>query len=639
MYYQSVANYTHNSIRSQKIVTDVFAEMSRMSLARQYKEDEWYQNNHAYQAIVDYYIARNSFDPNVAPELQFRSLYQNRNLTDLKLPVEFAIIQRKLTTIMGNLPKMNWVPLAPDADQDEIDSMSTLFKNLFDYVWYLTDGDIELFKVILCSLIYGTGTIEWWHEYYEKTCELPESVDEMGKVTYRTLTKIVSKTRCQNRDIRHVLFDENALDIGTIQKGVIIEQYGEETFKSKFKQYRIEGVKPVAPVECFLKVGDERRSQPYQVIELVKKYDEVLDQYVLIANGQHINPYEGKRGNKENEGISPIPSYDKMFPIAVFIDHWMDGEFYGLGECTIAKPLRYVKNNIRRMFFDVMKKVGFPTLIIDPNSDFDEEDYEFGDPFIRAEVDEIKPIPVSANLQPAIELDKLTDNDIAVYTGVNILDTANQTKDETATKTALRRESQNALTENYLKFNMNNGFKRLWVGMGKSIMTHYKTPRINDYSREPEGFKIQTKGVKLYRDPSTKIVEEQKEKGIHIFEIKPDDFAPDYDLVLEMSSIAYTKELENQKKTEAITSLKLYPPQANVVNFNKLGEIEAKLGGLPEDVINSDKTGRIDPKGDPNEIMKNLDLIAKPPNVDDYMAQETAMAAQTAAAGQPAPEA
>lgn len=623
-----------NSLQSAKIVQRVLSEMSKMVMARQYKEIEWYENSHAYQTIVDEYLsAKRSYDPNVAPELQQRLPFRERNMSDNHLPVEFAVVQRKLTTIMANLPKMNWTPMNV-MNVTEREGKAVTFGYLFDYVWYLTNGDVEMFKCVLCSLIYGTGLMEWFHEFYVRNLLVPSDVDESGQVTYKQERRIVSQTRCRNKDIRYVLFDENALNVGTIERGTVIEHLGLDTFKKQYKSFRIEGVQPINPIQCFLKPGDEKRAQPMMVVELCKYYNEILDQYVLIANGIHINPYSGTR-DEGSEGCAPIPSRDKLFPIAVFIDHHLDGEFYGMGEVTLAKPMRFIKNKTRNMIFDVMKKVGFPTLIIDPMSDFDEEDYEFGQPFVRAEPGDIVPIPINANLDVAINLDKLNDNDLSVYTGQNIFDTSNAQPDETATKTALRRESQNAMTENYMKYNMDQGFKRLWTGMKNSILLHYKAARLDDLTREPTGFKVRTIGKRLIRSQSEpgKIIEEDA-TGASFFETKPTDFADDYDLVLEMSNIAYTKELEKQRQDEALTFLVELGPQ--VSNFAKIGSIRAKNAGLPDDVIAQAAGGGMDLDQPASEIMKQLDLLAKPPTPDDLFNPQTAGAPAGATAVAPA---
>uniref|UniRef100_A0A6H1ZRK3 Portal protein n=1 Tax=viral metagenome TaxID=1070528 RepID=A0A6H1ZRK3_9ZZZZ len=590
----------------------ILGECEKMKRSREYKEREWDEANHAYQTVISEY--KRAFDQNKAPEIQFR----DKQMSDIKLPLEFAVIQRKLTFILSNTPKPKWLALAKKLDDEQKQSKGKVFTHIFDYVWYLCDGDWEEFKTIISSLIYSIGYLSWFHEYYEYDCEMPDDFKN-GVLTYKKVKKVISRTKLRNEDVRHVLLDYNASDLRDVQKGAIVRHYNKPTFEKLFANYSIDGIQPITPIECFMKVGEERGSQDKEIYETIYYYDEGLDRFAIASNGYHINPYRGERVLKENEGWSPIPSFDKKFPVAFWIDHYLDSELYAMGECQLTKPFREIKNKTRNMVFDVMKKIAFQTIIIDPLSDFDEDEYEFGQPFIRAEINDVKPLPVSANLDFTVRMDEGTNNDIAIFTGINISDTANPVANETATKTAARRESQFAIIENYIKQNMSYGWKRLWLGMKDTIKLGYRVPQVNE-DGEKTGFLVRTDGVKLFRSQG-KTVEEKKD-GSYIFETKPDDLEGDFELIPEMSNVAYTKELEDEKKREGIAKLKEY--QNGEIDTFKLAEIEAELTGLPMDVVNPNpnvKEGDINLEQTPETITKNLDLLAKPPTKDELFAK------------------
>jgi len=611
-------NATRQDTRYQGIASYVLEQVEYMKRAREYKETEWRNANQVYQGVMKSY--KLAFDTNVAPEIQYG--IADKRMTDINLPVEFAIIQRKLTYIRSNAPKPKWVSLNREKKDSERNSKGKMFGYIFDYVWYLCDGDWEEFKAIVSALIYGNGYLNWYHEYYVQEVEIPDTFDEnTGMIIYKTITKVVSQTKVRNMDIRHVLLDQNASDISQIEQGAIIAHYGEETFKTLFKHREIEGIMPIDPMECFFKVGEEKIGRGKKVYEVIHYYHEGSDRYAEVVNGYHINPYRATRANPENAGWSPIPSTDKKFPIAFWIDHYLDSELYAMGECRLAKDLAYLKNKSRNMIFDVMKKIAFQTLIIDPASEFDEDEYEFGQSFIRIEPDEVKPMPVSANLEFTNEMDQRINDDIAIFTGINIADTANPKQDETATKTAARRESQFAVIENFIDQNMTNGWKRLWVGMKNTIRIANRVPQLDDEGNT-HGFMVRTDGVKLF--PSSSGVHEQKMEGSYFYETKPEDYDDDMDLIPEMSNIAYTTELENQLKSEAIATMKNYPPDAGVVNLFKLAEVEAELGKLPKDVVNpapNTKANEPDLNQDYKSITKGLDLVAKPPQFEEMAAK------------------
>lgn len=615
-----VQNAARQDTRYSGIASDVLEQVEHMKRAREYKETEWRNANQVYQGVIQTY--RLAYDQNVAPEIQYG--LKTEQMTRIVLPVEFAIIQRKLTYIRSNAPKSKWVSLDRKRKPGERNSRGKTFGYIYDYVWYLCDGDWEEFKTIVSSLIYGNGYLRWYHEYYVQEIEVPDSFDQdTGQIIYKTVTKVVSQTKVRNMDIRHVLLDQNASDLSQVRQGAIITHYDVAEFQTLFKHRDIEGIMPIDPIECFFKVGEERNSATKKVYEVIEFFHESQDRYAEIVNGYHINPYRAKRSNPENDGWSPIPSLDKKFPIAFWIDHYLDSELYAMGEVRLAKDLSYLKNTSRNMVFDVMKKIAFQTLIIDPASEFDEDEYVFGQPFIRAEPGEVQPMPVSANLEFTNQMDKQINDDIAIFTGINISDTANPDQDETATKTAARRESQFAVIENYIDQNMTNGWKRLWIGLKNTIRIANRVPQI-DEDGEMHGFMVRTDGTKLFRSESSGNVHDQKTEGSFYFETEVGDYEDDMDLVPEMSNIAYTNELENQLKTETIASLKVYPVELGVVDMFKLGEIEAELGKLPKDVINPS------PNAKPNEpnlnqdyksITKNLDLVAKPPGIEEMMAK------------------
>ena len=123
------------------------------------------------------------------------------------------------------------------------------------------------------------------------------------------------------------------------------------------------------------------------------------------------------------------------------------------------------------------------------------------------------------------------------------------------------------------------------------------------------------------------MVTEEGKDGSFLFETKPEDYEDDFELIPEMSNVAYTKELEDGKKREGIASLKMY--QGGEVNTFKLAAFEAELDDLPKDLINPDpnvKEGDINLDQTPETITKNLDLISKPPQHDELMAKANAQA-------------
>lgn len=616
--YPSVSNQGNaQDSRCSEIAQFVMQEIEKMKLSRDYKELEWQEANKAYQTVIDTY--KRAFDSTQAPEIQFRDFFKTKDMTDIKLPVEFSVIQRKLTYILSNKPKPKWVADRGTLSDDESQSNGRIFGYAFDYAWYKCDGDWEEFKAIISSLIYSIGYLHWYYDYCVYDVEVPDTMVN-GVMVYKVIKRIVSRPVVEHIDNRHAYLDYNASDLSQIKKGGFVKHYDEATFKRMFKNMQIDGISAIQPNECFMKVGEEKSNQQKSVFECFYYFDEVMDRFAIVSNGYHINPYTQNRISEDNKGWSPIPSRDKTLPISYFIDHYLDSELYGMGDARLLKPFRELKNKTRNMVFDVMKKVAFHTMVIDPLSDFNEEEYEFGQPFIRAELDSIKPLPVSADLGFSVQMDENINNDIAIFTGINVQDTGNPTQNETATKTASRRESQMGMIETYIKQNMPYGWKRTWTGFKESLRLAGKIPRIDDDGK-PKPYKIRTDGMKLIRSKKNdSIVFDQKQDGSYFFEMIPKDFDLDMELVPEMGNLAYTSELEDEKKREGLAILEGPSYTPDVIDKQKCAELRVELHNLPKNLVKNSTAsapGDINLKDKPENIAKNLDLLAKPPQYDE----------------------
>ena len=315
--YPAVKNDSQDH-RYSGIGSKVLEECEMMKKSREYKELEWRENNHVYQTIMDVY--KRAFDQNEAPDVQYRNYFKSKDMSDIKLPLEFAVIQRKLTYIISNAPKPKWLSLAMGKPPSESQSAGKQFGYIFDYVWYLCDADWEMFKTIISSLIYSIGYISYFHEYYVQDVEMPDSFED-GMIRYKKVTKVVSRTKVRNEDVRHILLDYNASDLRDVEKGAIIRHYSKAKFQRLFGngKYSIDGIQSIEPREVFQKVAEEKIGIGKEIYETIYYYDEGPDQYAIVVNGFHINPYRLPRLTEENAGWSPIPSMDKKFPVAFFL--------------------------------------------------------------------------------------------------------------------------------------------------------------------------------------------------------------------------------------------------------------------------------------------------------------------------------
>jgi hypothetical protein len=615
---------------------DVLELMAADKMARVFYENQWREYNYAYQMILYEYAYQRQFNPSLPLEQQVRNMFPEKKLADYKLPLEFAVITRQIADELNSLPRPKWTSMTDDPSAR--DGKSKIFQKLYDFTFDQCDGDWEQFKGLLSKAINGTSIEHVFHEYAEYPDYEASGVDEDGQVTYKNVNRVIDRVRFKNMDLRHVLIDCNATDINDAEHDFILSNINYPTFKKMFgneKIFDIENVKPVMPTEAFVTLGEARKGVGLPVVQVALFHDVPNNRMMWLANG--------KRINRKDMHI-PIPSVNgkPMLPLAVHYEAKADNEFYGISKCTIIKPFREVKNKLRNAFFDIAKKMAFNTLVVDPMSDFDETTYEFGQPFIRAIPDEIKPIPASGNLQPIVDLDKQTDQDIITFTGINILNTAGGSSSESATKTAVRQESQVKLVELGLKMNSYHGYKRRAILMKQLIRLHYSSGRIRKIvNGVPEPIVITTPGIQMFRGGLLRKnkIDEQKIDGIGRFEIKQTDMKDDVELVVEGGNVSATKELVKARQLDAANFIKSIPPdpqgQANY-DVKALIQWAVNWGELPKEIIKggaesiSDKT--------PEDIIQGMDLLEKPPTIQDALNQQKNAQQGGQAAGQ-APQA
>jgi hypothetical protein len=596
---------------------DILALMNADKVARAYYENQWREANYAYQMILYEYAYQRQFNPSLPLEQQVRNMFPEKRLADYKLPLEFAVITRQVADELNSIPRPKWTSMTPDNNERE--AKSKIFQRVYDYVYDQADGDWENVKTLFGKAIYGTAIEHCFHEYAEYPDYEAYKVNDDGVVEFKEVKRIISQTRFKYKDLRHVLIDCNATDINEAEHCFILFNLNYPTFRRMYgdvKRYNIEKVKTVSLADAFVSLGEARKGTTLPVVQVALFYDVPNNCEVILANGHRINIQDRH---------IPIPSYrgKPMLPIAIHYESKADGEIYGISKTSIVKPFREVKNKLRNAFFDIAKKMAFNTLVIDPMSDFDETSYEFGQPFIRAIPDEIKPIPASGNLEPLVDLDRQTDQDVIIFTGINILNTASGSSSESATKTAVRQESQVKLVELGLKVNSYHGYKRRAILLKQLIRLHYGSGRVRKIVGGPsEPIVITTPGVQMTRGVLRRKgkIDEKKINGVGRFELKPSDMVDDVELIMEGGAVSATKELVKARQKEAADFIISIPPDPQgIANYDVQALIKwaVEWGELPKEIL---KGGQKDIEDKtPDEIIQNMDLLEKPPTISDYI--------------------
>lgn len=555
----------------------------KMAARRQYFEEMWRRSLFAFVAHVVYEGGdKRQFDPDVAPELQ--AYYSSKlsalgfRFTDIRYPLEFAVVMRKMAQEYKNVPQPDWMVLGED-DQ----SPALLFKHVYKGITTQdANADYELFEGLLGKNVFGSAF--FWSRMVEYTSHTQEPKDknEAGQWIYEKKENKVVKFKTSNVDLRHVLIDEGCTQssLEDCEDAIVFEYYSEAKGPKVFSDidFKTNNIHAKNRNEVFQDLNDKMGGDQKPVFEVMHCYHKTEDEYTILINGKEYR-------------TSPIPMMsfrgEKEIPLAMLVDHKIPGQPYGYGEPAIVKAFREIKNKNRNMIYDITKKGAKPTLAIDPLSSFDEEKYMWGQDFIRVAPSDLQPIPIQMNLDPALTLDDKTDQDVITVTGVNITDTANPPSDETATKTVVRKESQVAIVDLGLTFNTISGLQRWHRINANIILVNLKVPDL-DGEEERE---VMVEGTKLFRSQIEKNDKflEQKEDGRFTFKFKGEDVDYTFIPTLKMGNIAVSDQLEKAMTQEGLEVMFKIAP--DVYNQEIAGGVIRDMYNLPKGIINKQETG------------------------------------------------
>lgn len=582
---------------------------------RKWKETEWMEQNYAYQMITDTYSGRRMAGEDPLMALDY--LESDSALSQINLPVEFSVIIRKTAEEMRNLPNFKWISMS----KDNTEAKGKLFSSLFDWVWYEANGDVEIFKVLLAKNIYGDSFAWVFHEDREIDCKVPY-VDK-DEVKFRADKRRISRTRFLQLDIRDFYPDPGATTIEDSEYAFIAVYLTEDKAKALLDKYVKKTKykwgdfsKSTQKKRSLQNVGESQENSVAEYYFVRHYYNQVTDEYVIMIDDKII--HDSYIPSAPDDGV-------KRIPVAHFKDHHLDGEFYGAGESRIVKPHREVKNNLVNLTFDVSRQAAFGALAISPYADFDEDSFEWGQPFVRVDPGAIQQMQVNANLGWINEFGNYMENQMIVSTGINHMDVA-QTGQETATKSLQRRESQMLIVEAGMKYNVATGFTRLALLLKDLIRLHYKTYPIN--STETKNRKIRVEGAKFVRNKKNDEVSYEKKEGYSYFDLLPKDLEEDLDLVLELGNIAMSKSIEMDLQLQGVQQVLQLPPQMTpegqqkpVYKVDEVAKFLQDKFNLPKEMIDNEDTfdqdllakakeGLLYKQDDPETFIKNQEAQA-----------------------------
>jgi hypothetical protein len=457
--------------------------------------------------------------------------------SQIKYPMLHAIVFRALAAEIQNLPKVNFVAVGSN------DTTKTMaFKHLFDQVLYEMNADSENLDILLDRKVFGSSIAMAMTDTRKVTVKDPVGSKD-GEIAYRKKTKTIKQCLYKKLDLRHVLLDEHCVrsDLSDNNYSIVDEYLAPQDFMRVLGQY------PDAAEACKTIQEKEDGSSYYNwydpkgvgFVRVEHCFDRIQDCYHIKAGGKILNDPE-----------NPIPRIagrrGKDIPIVLASQYKIPGSPYGYGDSHVVSNFNFIKNLVRMMILEITQKTAKGGILaIDPLSSFDEQQFEWGQDFVRVAPNELKQIPVNADMESLYKLDETVDEDVIRSTGININDTSNSDANETARKTVIRRESQNSLIELGLTNLTNSFFKPLYTLLKDDIRLYYKSQLANG-----EVVKVMSKDVRLTPDGTG--YKAESVAGFRYFDLREQDLDFDMELDLEMGNIATSRELEKALQQEAL---------------------------------------------------------------------------------------
>jgi hypothetical protein len=368
----------------------------------------------------------------------------------------FAIVNAKVAEIFASTPKYDFVGLDENGRK-----YKKMVEKLWDWVWQSSWTDKALTQIIRDSAKYWTGFgIERYVKHTRKV-KVPD-VNEWAVVTFKE-EEVVEYEGCElvPCDWGNLYVNGSSIDNST--EAAYITHWDKDEFFSNFPNNGFFKYDPTSIIpwknyyiqsgasSLYLNTTTDRtwdskdNSNTISVIEYWNKYK---DEYIIIANNIHINPYEGVH--------MPLPYPHKEIPIVCYTDHQVDGDIYGRGEYDITEKSRDLKDESRSLMIESIK-IQWGIITIDPSSDFDETvERIWLKQFARVAKEDFGHFTPNINISPLELLESKLDEDIIVETWVDFrgqLFWPNETAERSKWRTeAARKRINSNIRENAYSF-------------------------------------------------------------------------------------------------------------------------------------------------------------------------------------------
>jgi hypothetical protein len=380
-----------------------------------------------------------------------------------------AKVKAIVANISSSRPYIN-VYGATELDNKRASDMRLVFEDSHK----VEEGFYKLYLQTLSAAVKGTVIVE--EGYQEKKKEVKDIIGfnhETGKAKVKKRSIIEGGCGHVYGDIVPILnFYSNEHSPEIEHDCIVVKYYNKDSFDNEFGGY--EEAKYVKPgiyndsldEDEYKSIGDDRKD----IIEVMKYYNEDLDEFIMIANGVWLNP-------QDDDEICPLPFNHKKLPFVKTVFEPADENlFYGKAMPDLMAGEQDTINALLRMTVDQEVLSIHKPILLGDGAEIDSYQMFPGKTFrMTGDVNQAKEMDISGTQQSTFQvlewLDKKSDINTAI--GANTMGVHSGKK--TAKEAVILDENAKKLSGNFKVFIEHLLFKRAELRV-ENICQFYKDP-------------------------------------------------------------------------------------------------------------------------------------------------------------------
>ena len=494
---------------------------SKMDMAR--PDEDWEDFKNQFEAVVE---------------------LNDDGTSDVNLPLEFALIEDKLSEEFATSPKCKIIALGKD-DIKKVEAVD----RVWEFVWLEANTTYELMRAYLTKNIFGS--CPWFEgiEVREKTIYEPAQADGEPE-EYKEKTIKNTKILGRKVDIRNFWLDDRATSIENAEDCIEEETitYGEvkEKYFNKKIYKNIDRIKPITsetPKPFTYAEEDSKVMSDESQVKLWHYWNKRKCKYIIVAN------------EKTVIRDKPNPYAHNELPYSMLIDHLNDESVYGRGECSILRSGKSEQNTFRNAIIDQTKFSTTPPIMMGAGITFEDDEpiFEAGAMWeFTGDIGQVKQLEVAPPGNAAFNINGMFNDDHVAFTGIDIRALL-AAPAETATKTAIKTETR--LKRINLGLKLSDFFlQRMARQRLANIMQFFPKKTAIDLNGKKGFRQIPVKGKRAIAEGKDLKFEESD--GNDVFEARPEYIRGNFDIeVVTGSTLPISKELEKRSNIDLVNSI------------------------------------------------------------------------------------